>query len=71
MSLITLMCAIIIIKDHKMKQIINYLPKTNPELYLSCSIIKNVTTGFTAIFLFNALILSHDQRSHKPNDTDQ
>ena len=58
-----LICAIIIIKDHKMKQIINDLPKINPELYLSSSIIKNVS-GFTAIFLFNAFILSHHQRSH-------
>ena len=66
-----LMCAIIIIKDHKMKQIINDLPKINPELYLSSSIIKNVTVGFTAIFLFNAFILSHHQRSDMPNDTDQ
>ena len=27
--------------------------------------------GFTAIFLFNAFILSHHHRSHMPNDTDQ
>ena len=56
-----------------MKQIINDLPKINPELYLSSSIITNVTAGFTAIFLFNAFILSHHQRSHifMPNDTDK
>ena len=44
-----LMCAIVIMKDHKMKQILNDLPKIIPELYLSSSIIKNVTV-FTAIF---------------------
>ena len=38
-------CAIIIIKDHKMKQIINDLPNINPELYLSFLIIKNVIAG--------------------------
>ena len=59
-----LICAIIIIKDHKMKQIINDLPKINPELYLSSSIIKNVTAGLQRLFLFNAFILSHHQRSH-------
>ena len=37
-----LICVIIIIKDHKMKQIINYLPKINPELYLNYSIIKKI-----------------------------
>ena len=37
-----LICAIIIMKDHKMKQIINYLPKINPELYLNSSIIKKI-----------------------------
>ena len=40
-----LMCVIIIIKDHKMKQIFNDLPKIIPELYLNYSIIKNVTAG--------------------------
>ena len=45
-----LMCAIIIIKDHKMKQIINVLPKINQELYLSSSIIKNVTAGLQRFF---------------------
>ena len=34
-----LMCAIVIIKDHKMKQILNDLPKIIPQLYLSSSII--------------------------------
>ena len=45
-----LICAIIIIKDHKMKQIINDLPKINPELYLSSSIIKNVTPRLQRFF---------------------
>ena len=54
-----------------MKQIFNDFPKIIPELYVSSSIIKNVNGGFTAIFLFNAFILSHHQRSHMPNDTDQ
>ena len=44
-----LMCAIIIIKDHKIKQIINDL-LINPELYLSSSIIKNVTAGLQRFF---------------------
>ena len=47
-----LMCGIVIIQDHKMKQILNDFPKIIPELYLSSSIIKN------------AFILSHHQRSH-------
>ena len=45
-----LMCAIIVIKDHKMKQIFNDLPKIIPELYLSSSIIKNVTAGLQRFF---------------------
>ena len=65
-----LMCAIVIMKDHNMKQILNDLPKIIPELYLSSSIIKNVTAGLQ-LFLLNAFILSHHQRSHMPSDTDQ
>ena len=45
-----LICAIIIIQDHKMKQIFNDLPKIIPELYLSSSIIKNVTAGIQRFF---------------------
>ena len=45
-----LMCAIVIMKDHKMKQILNDLPKIIPELYLSSSIIKNVTAGLQRFF---------------------
>ena len=66
-----LICAIIIIKDHKMKQIINDLPKINPELYLSSSIIKNVTAALQRFFY---LVLSFclTIRGHiLPNDTDQ
>ena len=50
-----LICAILIIKDHKMKQIFNDLPKSIPELYLNSSIIKNVTAGLQRFFY---LILS-------------
>ena len=45
-----LMCTIIIIKDHKMKPLFNDLPKIIPELYLSSSIIKNVTAGLQRFF---------------------
>ena len=41
---------IAIMKDHKMKQILNDLPKIIPELYLSASIIKNVTAGLHRFF---------------------
>ena len=61
-------CAIIIIKDHKMKQIINDLPNINPELYLSSSIIKNVTAGLQRFLLSFCLTI----RGHiLPNNTDQ
>ena len=60
-----LICAIIIIKDHKMKQIIN------PELYLSSSIIKNVTAGLQRFF-YLMLSFCLTIRGHiLPNDTDQ
>ena len=66
-----LICAIIIIKDHKMKQIINDLPKINPELYLSSSIIKNVTAGLHRFF-YLMLSFCLTIRGHiLPNDTDQ
>ena len=66
-----LICAIIIIKDHKMKQIINDLPKINPELYLSSSIIKNVTAGLQRFF-YLMLSFCLTIRGHiLPNDTDQ
>ena len=66
-----LICAIIIIKDHKMKQIMNDLPKINPELYLSSSIIKNVTAGFQRFF-YLMLSFCLTIRGHiLPNDTDQ
>ena len=58
-----LMCAIIIIKDHKIKQIINDLPKINPEFYLSSSIIKNVTAGLHR-FLYLMLSFCLTIRSH-------
>ena len=45
-----LMCTIIIIKDHKMKPLFNDLPKIIPELYLSSSIIKNVTASLQRFF---------------------
>ena len=45
-----IMCTINIIKDHKMKQIFNDFPKIIPELYLSSSIIKNVTAGLQRFF---------------------
>ena len=45
-----LMCAIIIIKVHKIKQIFNDLPKIITELYLSSSIIKNVMAGLHRFF---------------------
>ena len=47
-----------------MKQIINDLPKINPELYFKFFNNQKCHSGFTAIFLFNAFILSHHQRSH-------
>ena len=66
-----LICAIIIIQDHKMKQIINDLPKINPELYLSSSIIKNVTAGLQRFF-YLMLSFCLTIRGHiLPNDTDQ
>ena len=73
------MCAIImiiIIKDHKMKQIINDLPKINPELYLSFSIIKNVTAGpgrrVLQRFFYLMLSFCLTIRGHiYANDTDQ
>ena len=45
-----LLCTIIIIKDHKMKQIFNDFPKIILELYLSSSIIKNVMAGLQRFF---------------------
>ena len=52
-----------------MKEIFNDLPKIIPELYLSFSIIKNVTAGLQRFFYL--MLLSHHRRSHMPNDTDQ
>ena len=56
-----LMCAIIIIKYHKIKQIISDLPKIYPELCLSSSIIKNVTAGLQRFFYLMLYFVSPSQ----------
>ena len=66
-----LICAIIIIKDHKIKQIINDLPKINLELYLSSLIIKNVTAGLQRFFYLMLLFCLTIRGHILPNDTDQ
>ena len=60
-----LMCAIImiiIIKDHKMKQIINDLPQNQPRMIFMFFNNQKCHGGFYSDF--NAFILSHHQRSH-------
>ena len=66
-----IMCTIIIIKDHKMKQIFLRFSQDHPRIIFKFFNNQKCHGGFTALFLFNAFILSHHQRSHMPNDTDQ
>ena len=52
-----------------MKQIFNDLPKIIPELYLSSSIIKNVTAGLQR-YLYNNMILEGVMLFYRPDTND-